>query len=112
LKIKKNNSAYKTISEVSLETKIPMHVLRFWENKFGRLTKVRRQKGHRYYNQEDIIFILKIKKLIYTDGYTIKGVQNYLTKNKVVNKENINDNKHLDLLYEIRDEINILIRNN
>lgn len=112
MKVKKNNSAYKTISEVSLETKVPMHVLRFWETKFDRLTKVRRQKGHRYYNKEDVIFILKIKNLIYTDGYTMKGVQNYLAKNKTVNKNNITDDTHLDLLSEIRNEINILIKNN
>ena len=112
MKIKKNNAAYKTISEVSSETKIPMHILRFWETKFDRLTKVRRQKSHRYYSREDLVFILTIKKLIYTEGYTIKGVQNYLKRNKADNKENISDKKYVDLLSEIREEIKILIKNN
>ena len=112
MKVKKDNTAYKTISEVSSETEIPMHILRFWETKFDRLTKVRRQKSHRYYSQEDLIFILKIKKLIYTEGYTIKGVQKYIKKNKIVNNENVSDKKYLDLLSEIRDEIKVLIKNN
>ena len=38
--------------------------------------------------------------------------ENYLAKNKTVNKNNIIDDTHLDLLSEIRNEINILIKNN
>ena len=78
--INKNVNAYKTISEVSKETEIPSHILRFWEDKFDRLKKVKRNNSHRYYNKDDISFILLIKKLINNEGYTIKGVQNYLNK--------------------------------
>jgi len=112
LKINKNITAYKTISEVSTETNIPMHILRFWEKKIDKLSKVKRQKSHRYYSQEDILFILEIKKLIYTEGYTIKGVQNYLKKNKIVNKTSINNTKYISLLSEIREDIKDVIKNN
>ena len=108
---KKNNSAYKTISEVSKEVSIPMHILRFWETKFDRLQKVKRQKGHRYYNAEDIIYLIEIKNLIYKEGYTIKGVQKFLKNRNKGDKNSPDNKKFLAVLCEIRDEIEILIKN-
>jgi len=109
---KKNVNAYKTISEVSKETEIPSHILRFWEDKFDRLKKVKRNNSHRYYNKDDISFILLIKKLINNEGYTIKGVQNYLNKNKKSNKIDVNHKEYQSVLSEIRNEIELLIKNN
>ena len=112
MNIKKNNNAYKTISEVSSEIEVPMHILRFWETKFEKLKKVKRQNSHRYYNLEDIAFLKTIKNLIYTEGFTIKGAQKYLNNNKKETKKDNYNRKIIDVLSEIRDEIKVLIKNN
>jgi DNA-binding transcriptional MerR regulator len=74
----KSATAFRTIGEVSLELDLPQHVLRFWESKFTRLKPMKRGGGRRYYRPEDIDLLLRIKKLLYEDGYTIKGVQKLL----------------------------------
>ena len=59
---------------------VPQHVLRFWEVKFSQIRPVKRRGGRRYYRPRDIDLLLKIRKLLYQDGYTIKGVQKLLEK--------------------------------
>ena len=69
---------FKTIGEVSAEIGIPPHVLRFWESKFLNIKPHKRKGGHRYYSKVDVEAIHEIKKLLYEQGYTIKGAQKYL----------------------------------
>ncbi|NNG05129.1 MAG: MerR family transcriptional regulator [Inquilinus sp.] len=70
--------AYRTISEVSDELSVPQHVLRFWETKFTQVRPLKRGGGRRYYRPEDVDLLRRIQKLLYEDGYTIKGVQRLL----------------------------------
>ena len=84
------------------------HVLRFWESKFDRLKLIKRKNNHRYYNKENLFFLLKIKKLIYEEGYTIKGVQLYLKKNNALIKNN-KEKVYLELIYEIKKDISDII---
>jgi len=112
MKNPKNFNAYKTIGEVSKEVEVSSHILRFWEKKFEKLSKIKRQNNHRYYSIEDVKFIKEIKKLIYVDGYTIKGVQIYLKNSKSKKVNNDNNEKFQSILIEIRDEIKNLINNN
>ena len=58
----KSPNAFRTISEVSKETKIPAHVLRFWETKFSKIKPLKRSGNRRYYRPEDVQMISKIKK--------------------------------------------------
>ena len=74
----KSPSAFRTISEVSEELEIPPHVLRFWETKFPQIKPLKRGGGRRYYRPEDVSLLKKIRELLYSDGYTIKGVQRLL----------------------------------
>jgi len=69
---------FKTIGEVSAEIGIPPHVLRFWESKFLNIRPHKRKGGHRYYSKADVGAIYEIKRLLYEEGYTIKGAQKYL----------------------------------
>ena len=69
----KSASAYRTISEVSDELSVPQHVLRFWESKFSQVRPLKRGGGRRYYRPEDIALLRQIQKLLYEDGYTIRG---------------------------------------
>ncbi|HIM41714.1 MAG TPA: MerR family transcriptional regulator, partial [Rhodospirillales bacterium] len=75
---RKSASAFRTISEVAAELDLPQHVLRFWETKFSVIRPMKRGGGRRYYRPEDITLLRRIGGLLYTDGYTIKGVQKLL----------------------------------
>ena len=74
-KPKKAPNAFRTISEVADELHIPQHVLRFWETKFPQVKPLKRGGGRRYYRPDDIALLRRISDLLYTQGYTIKGVQ-------------------------------------
>jgi DNA-binding transcriptional MerR regulator len=71
----KSSQAFRTISEVSDDLGVPQHVLRFWETKFSAIRPLKRGGNRRYYRPEDIQLLRGINKLLYTDGYTIRGVQ-------------------------------------
>jgi DNA-binding transcriptional MerR regulator len=84
---KKSASAFRTISEVADDLGVQQHVLRFWETKFSQIRPLKRGGGRRYYRPEDVALLKSIHNLLYTEGYTIKGVQKLLKeqgKNKVV----------------------------
>jgi DNA-binding transcriptional MerR regulator len=70
--------AFRTISEVATELDVPQHVLRFWESRFAQIRPVKRAGGRRYYRPDDVDLLRGIRALLYTDGYTIKGVQKIL----------------------------------
>ncbi len=70
--------AFRTISEVADELNVPQHVLRFWETKFFQVRPVKRSGGRRYYRPEDVALLKHIHHLLYTQGYTIRGVQKLL----------------------------------
>lgn len=74
----KSAAAFRTISEVSKELDVPQHVLRFWETKFTAIKPLKRGGGRRYYRPEDLALLQRIRDLLYTEGYTIRGVQRLL----------------------------------
>jgi len=78
VKIRKAPNAFRTISEVADDLHIPQHVLRFWETKFPQVKPLKRGGGRRYYRPDDIALLRRISDLLYTQGYTIKGVQRLL----------------------------------
>ncbi len=75
---KKAPNAFRTISEVADDLHIPQHVLRFWETRFPQVKPLKRGGGRRYYRPDDIVLLRRIADLLYTQGYTIKGVQRLL----------------------------------
>ena len=77
-RVQKSASAFRTISEVSTALDVPQHVLRFWESKFTQVRPMKRAGGRRYYRPEDVRLLLGIRKFLYEDGYTIRGVQKLL----------------------------------
>ena len=74
----KSAEAFRTISEVADELNVPQHVLRFWESRFSQIKPVKRAGGRRYYRPDDIDLLKGIRALLYSDGFTIKGVQKVL----------------------------------
>ena len=98
----KSPQAFRTISEVSSEINIPAHVLRFWETKFPNINPLKRSGNRRYYRPEDVKLIIKIKTLLYDNGYTVKGVQKLLKENNNKNNEkNIIKEKLSSILKDI-----------
>lgn len=77
-KTKKAKDAFRTISEVADRLGVQQHVLRFWETKFSQVRPLKRGGGRRYYRPEDVALLQRIHHLLYTEGYTIKGVQKLL----------------------------------
>ena len=77
-KVKKAQGAFRTISEVANKLNVQQHVLRFWETKFSQVRPLKRGGGRRYYRPEDVALLERIHHLLYTEGYTIKGVQKLL----------------------------------
>lgn len=74
----KGPAAFKTISETSKILGVPQHVLRFWESRFRQIRPLKLKGGRRYYRPEDVELLLRIKRLLYQQGYTIKGARKAL----------------------------------
>ncbi|MEM9501452.1 MAG: MerR family transcriptional regulator [Pseudomonadota bacterium] len=69
----KDESALRTIGELSEALNIKPHVLRYWEQQFSLLKPLKRSGGRRYYRPEDIALVERINELVNEEGYTIKG---------------------------------------
>lgn len=76
--MEKSPDAFRTISEAAEELTVPQHVLRFWETRFSQIKPMKRAGGRRYYRPVDVELLKGIRSLLYTEGYTIRGVQNIL----------------------------------
>lgn len=70
--------AFRTIGEVSQDTGLPQHILRYWETRFAQLRPLQRAGKRRYYRPEDVALIRRIDDLLNQQGYTIRGVQKLL----------------------------------
>jgi len=66
------------IGEVSRIADLKPFVLRYWETEFPMLEPVKSSSGHRLYRQEDVDLVLKIKRLLYDEGFTIAGARRHL----------------------------------
>jgi DNA-binding transcriptional MerR regulator len=75
--------AFRTISEVAQDLDIPQHVLRFWETRFAQIKPMKRSGGRRYYRPDDVDLLRGIRRLLYGEGYTIRGVQRILKEHGV-----------------------------
>jgi len=70
--------AFRTIGELSRETGIAQHILRYWETRFPQLRPLQRAGNRRYYRPEDAALVLRIHSLLEHEGYTVRGVQKLL----------------------------------
>ena len=69
---------YFRIGEVSRLCRLPAYVLRFWETEFPQLKPVKSGTGQRMYRQRDVENVVRIKKLLYEQGFTIAGARQHL----------------------------------
>jgi DNA-binding transcriptional MerR regulator len=69
---------YFRIGEVSRLCRLPAYVLRFWETEFPQLKPIKSSTGQRMYRRKDVDAVLRIKKLLYEEGFTIAGARQQL----------------------------------
>jgi DNA-binding transcriptional MerR regulator len=69
---------YFRIGEVAKLCDLPAYVLRFWETEFPQLSPKKSSKGQRLYRQRDVENLVRIKKLLYEQGFTIAGARQHL----------------------------------
>jgi len=66
---------YFRIGEVARLCRLPAYVLRFWETEFPQLKPIKSSSGQRMYRKRDVESVVRIKKLLYDDGFTIAGAR-------------------------------------
>jgi DNA-binding transcriptional MerR regulator len=66
---------YFRIGEVASLCRLPAYVLRFWETEFPQLKPVKSSTGQRMYRKRDVESVVRIKRLLYDDGFTIAGAR-------------------------------------
>ncbi|WP_033920500.1 MerR family transcriptional regulator [Sphingomonas sp. 37zxx] len=71
-------TAFRTIGELAIETGLPQHRLRYWEQRFPQLRPIQRAGRRRYYRPDDVALVRRIQRLLNQEGYTILGVQRLL----------------------------------
>jgi DNA-binding transcriptional MerR regulator len=70
---------YFRIGEVSDLADTKPYVLRYWETEFPMLKPVKSPTGHRLYRRQDVEIVLRIKQLLYEEGFTIEGARKHLS---------------------------------
>jgi len=73
--------AFRTIGELSGELGVAQHILRYWETKFPQLRPLQRAGNRRYYRPADVALARRIHRLLNSEGYTVRGVQQLLQAN-------------------------------
>jgi DNA-binding transcriptional MerR regulator len=66
---------YFRIGDVARICEVPAYVLRFWETEFSHLKPNKSGTGQRLYRKRDVELALRIKRLLYDEGYTIPGAR-------------------------------------
>ena len=77
---------YFRIGEVASLCHLPAYVLRFWESEFPQLKPVKSSTGQRMYRKRDVENVLRIKQLLYEQGFTISGARQQLRTETKVDK--------------------------
>ena len=72
------NKLFFKIGEVCEITDTQPYVLRYWESEFPALAPAKNTSGQRIYRRRDIETVLRIKQLLYEQGFTISGARQHL----------------------------------
>ncbi len=71
---------YFRIGEAGKIIGVEPHVLRYWETEFTIIKPYRPKSGQRLYRKKDVKNFLRIKLLLYDEGYTIAGARKILSR--------------------------------
>ncbi len=103
-----------TISKTATIVGVQTHVLRFWEKKFLIIKPKKSSSGRRYYSSLDIKYLLMIKKLLYDEGFTIKGAINFINKKYKDKKSSYQErvNQNILLIKSLLNEGSSILKKN
>ncbi len=79
---REGSKLYYSISEVAELVKVKPHVLRYWETQFKMLKPRKNRAGNRTYRAKDLQMALRIKRLLYDEGFTIAGARRKLLEER------------------------------
>jgi DNA-binding transcriptional MerR regulator len=71
---------YFKIGEVAEIVGVEPYVLRYWETEFPALKPSKSRSQQRLYRKRDVELLIKIKRLLYEDMYTIAGAKKQLLR--------------------------------
>src|SRR5438270_14005843 len=74
---------YFRIGEVASLVGVEPHVLRYWEREFRSIRPTKSAKGQRVYSRKDVENLLRVRDLLYRDGFTIAGAKKRLQRGGV-----------------------------
>jgi DNA-binding transcriptional MerR regulator len=74
---------YFRIGEVASLVGVEPHVLRYWEREFRSIRPTKSAKGQRVYSRRDVENLMRVRELLYGQGFTIAGAKKKLQKNGV-----------------------------
>ena len=76
--VEKSADAFRTIGEMAEVLGVRTHILRYWEEQFPMLKPLTRAGGRRLYRPDDVALLHTIHRLLYSEGYTVKGARRFL----------------------------------
>jgi DNA-binding transcriptional MerR regulator len=107
---------YFKIGEVAEIVGVPTYVLRYWEAEFKPLSPEKNSSGQRIYSRRDMDMALKIKKLLYEEGYTIAGAKKRLIEGLAGEKKEgglspspVAGDELIEVLRRVRKELSALL---
>ena len=108
----KSNKAYKSIGEVAKilnlvnEKKgtLNTHTIRFWEKEFKQIKPNILNGNRRYYNNDTVELLKKVKYLLKDQGMTINGVKKVLNSDKALKLDELSNNS-ISADYSIKNKI-------
>ncbi len=71
--MERTGKLYYSITEVAEMAGVKPHVLRYWETEFPALRPKKNRAGNRTYRERDVKLVLLIRRLLYEEGFTIRG---------------------------------------
>ena len=103
---------YFKIGEVSDIVGVEPYVLRYWETEFDLLKPSKAPSKHRLYKKRDVELLLDIKRLLYTEGFTIEGARKKLREVKKEEKDQLKlplaDQKYKSALIKVKKDLEAL----
>lgn len=103
------------IGEVSRLAGVEAYILRYWETEFPALSPRKNKGGQRVYLQKDLDLVLRIKRMLHEEGFTIAGARKKLSEpaagrtggetEKVLVPDNVEKEKLADALGKFKDEL-------
>src|SRR5262252_2887874 len=105
---------YFKIGEVSEIVGVEPYVLRYWETEFELLKPSKAPSRHRLYKKRDVELLLEIKRLLYSEGFTIEGARKKLKEGKKEEKNQLklplSEQRYKSALVKLRKELESLRR--